>query len=119
LRALGFDRFAVVGHDRGARVAHHMALDHPARVDKLVVLDISPTRAMYGKTDQAFATAYYHWSFLIQPFDLPERLIGADPIYYLHRKLGSCGTGTGHFDPRAMPDYERCSRDPATIHATC
>ena len=80
-----------------------MALDHPARVDKLVVLDISPTRAMYGKTDKAFATAYYHWFFLIQPFDLPEKLIGADPVYYLHRKIGALSTsGLQHFDPVAL-----------------
>ena len=86
---------------------------------QLAVFDISPTRAMYAHTDQAFATAYYHWFFLIQPFDLPERMIGADPIYYLHRKLGGWGTGLAHFDPRALAEYERCFRDPATIHATC
>jgi haloacetate dehalogenase len=74
---------------------------------------------MYAKTDQAFATAYYHWFFLIQPFDYPERMIGADPAYYLHHKLGSWGTKTTHFDGRAMAEYERCFRDPATIHATC
>jgi len=70
-------------------------------------------------THAAFATAYYHWFFLIQPFDLPERLIGADPVYYLHRKLGGWGTGMAHFDPRALAEYERCFSDPATIHATC
>jgi len=75
---------------------------------------------MYAKTDQAFATAYYHWFFLIQPFDLPERLIGADPVYYLHRKLAGWGSmGLSHFDPRALAEYERCYRDPATIHASC
>jgi haloacetate dehalogenase len=74
---------------------------------------------MYERTDRAFATAYYHWFFLIQPYDLPERMIGADPIYYLHRKLGGWGTGLAHFDPRALAEYERCFRDPATIHATC
>jgi len=119
MRALGHSRFLLAGHDRGGRVAHRLCLDHPDAVVRVAVLDISPTRVMYGKTDQAFATAYYHWFFLIQPFDLPERLIGADPIYYLHRKLGSWGTGTAHFDPRAMAEYERCFRDPATIHATC
>src|SRR2546430_2430756 len=77
------------------------------------------THVMYDKTDKAFATAYYHWFFLIQPFDLPERLIGADPVYYLHRKLGGWGTGMAHFDPRALAEYERCFSDPATIHATC
>ena len=119
MRDLGHTQFMLAGHDRGGRVSHRLTLDHPEAVLRVAVLDISPTRVMYGKTDQAFATAYYHWFFLIQPFDLPERLIGADPIYYLHRKLGSWGTGTTHFDPRAMAEYERCFRDPAAIHAMC
>jgi haloacetate dehalogenase len=119
MRDLGYAQFMLAGHDRGGRVSHRLTLDHPDTVLRVAVLDISPTRVMYGKTDQAFATAYYHWFFLIQPFDLPERLIGADPIYYLHRKLGSWGTGTAHFDPRAMAEYERCFRDPAAIHAMC
>ena len=120
MRSLGFARFALAGHDRGGRVAHRMARDHPQCIERLAVLDISPTAIMYGKTDMAFATAYYHWFFLIQPFDLPERLIGADPVYYLRRKLGGWGSaGLAIFDPRALAEYERCFRDPATIHATC
>ena len=91
MRALGLPRFRLAGHDRGGRVAHRLCLDHPHAVERVAVLDISPTRIMYARTDKAFATAYYHWFFLIQPFDLPERLIGADPIYYLHRKLGGMG----------------------------
>jgi haloacetate dehalogenase len=84
------------------------------------VLDISPTAIMYEKTDKAFATAYYHWFFLIQPYDLPERLIGADPAYYLKKKLGGWGSaGVSIFDPRAYAEYERCFRDPALIHASC
>ncbi len=94
-------------------------MDHPDSVSRLAVLDISPTRLMYAQTDKAFATAYYHWFFLIQPFDLPERLIGADPSYYLRRKLGGLSSGLQHFDPRALAEYERCFADPATIHATC
>jgi len=120
MRALGFQQFAVVGHDRGGRVAHRMALDYPGCVQKLVVLDISPTRVMYAATNMAFATAYYHWFFLIQPFDLPERLIGADPVYYLHRKLAGWGSaGVSIFDPRSLAEYERCFSDPRTIHASC
>ena len=119
MRALGFPRFRLAGHDRGARVAHRLCLDHPQAVDSVAMLDISPTRIMYGRTDMAFATAYYHWFFLIQPFDLPERLIGADPVYYLRRKLAGWSSGLGHFDPRALAEYERCFADPATIHATC
>ena len=119
MRALGHSRFRVVGHDRGARVTHRLCVDHPQTVEKAAVLDISPTKAMYAGTNQSFATAYYHWFFLIQPFDLPERLIGADPVYYLRRKLGGWGTGLIHFDPHALAEYERCFSDPATIHATC
>ena len=119
MRELGHARFRLVGHDRGARVAHRLCLDHPSAVSHVAMLDISPTRTMYARTSQAFATAYYHWFFLIQPFDLPERLIGADPVYYLRRKLGGWGTGLVHFDPRALAEYERCFSNPATIHATC
>jgi len=119
MRDLGHRQFFVAGHDRGGRVSHRLCVDHPDAVLRVAVLDISPTRTMFAGTDQAFATAYYHWFFLIQPFDLPEKLIGADPLYYLHRKLGGWGTGMSHFDSRAMAEYERCYRDPATIHASC
>ena len=119
MRALGFTCFRLAGHDRGARVAHRLCLDHRDAVLRVAMLDISPTRIMYGATDKAFATAYYHWFFLIQPFDLPERLIGADPIYYLHRKLAGWSSGLQHFDPRALAEYERCFSDPACVHATC
>jgi haloacetate dehalogenase len=120
MRALGFARFRLAGHDRGGRVAHRLCLDHPDSVERVAVLDISPTRIMYGRADTAFATAYYHWFFLIQPFDLPERLIGSDPVYYLHRKLAGWGSaGLSIFDPGALAEYERCFSDPATIHASC
>jgi haloacetate dehalogenase len=119
MRALGFPTFRLAGHDRGGRVAHRLCLDHPSAVERVAVLDISPTRIMYGRTDKAFASAYYHWFFLIQPFDLPERLIGADPVYYLRRKLGAWSGEADRFDPRALAEYERCFADPATIHATC
>lgn len=119
MRDLGHSRFRLVGHDRGGRVSHRLCLDHPDAVSQVAVLDISPTRTMYERTDLAFATAYYHWFFLIQPFDLPERLIGADPVYYLRRKLGGWGSNLEHFDPRALAEYERCFTNPETIHATC
>jgi haloacetate dehalogenase len=120
MRSLGHARFRLVGHDRGGRVAHRLCVDHPDAVERVAVLDISPTRIMYERTGQAFATAYYHWFFLIQPFDLPERLIGADPVYYLHRKVAGWGSaGLSIFDPRALAEYERCFADPRTIHATC
>jgi haloacetate dehalogenase len=119
MASLGHERFALAGHDRGGRVGHRMALDHPARVAKLAVLDIVPTRTIFRATNQAIATGYYHWFFLIQPDNLPERLIGADPLFYLHWVLGRWGTGLDAFAPEALAEYERCFRDPATIHASC
>lgn len=116
---LGFERFAVVGHDRGARVGHRMALDHGDRVSKLAVLDIVATRAVFAAIDKGLATAYYHWFFFIQPYDLPERLIGSDPDYFLRKKLGGWGTGLEIFAPEAIAEYERCFRAPETIHASC
>ena len=118
MESLGFDAFAVVGHDRGARVGHRMALDLPDRVTKLAVLDIVPTRHVYTTAGKDLATAYYHWFFFIQPYDLPETLIGADPSYYLRKKLGGWGTPLETFDPEALAEYERCF-DAATIHASC
>ena len=116
---LGFEKFAVVGHDRGGRVAHRLAADNPGRVARLAVLDIAPTEHMYRLTDMEFATGYYHWFFLIQPADLPERMIGADPEFFLRRKMGQwSGKGT-LFDDAAMAEYVRCFSMPETIHASC
>ncbi len=119
MEALGFEEFHVAGHDRGGRVAHRMALDHPGRVGKLAVLDIAPTYTVFRETDKAMATAYYHWFFLIQPFDFPERLIGHDPEYFLRRTMGRWGRDETAFSPEAMAEYIRCFSDPATIHASC
>lgn len=119
MMALGFDRFAVVAHDRGARVAHRMALDHPDRISRLVLLDIAPTATMYAQTNREFATRYFWWFFLIQPFDLPERLISADPDYFLDRHLASQTKIADSLDPRVLAEYRRCYRDPATRHAIC
>jgi haloacetate dehalogenase len=118
MESLGFDSFAVVGHDRGARVGHRMALDHPDRVTKLAVLDIVPTRHIFETVGKDLATAYYHWFFFIQPYDLPETMIGANPGYYLRKKLGGWGTSLDIFAPEALAEYERCF-DAATIHASC
>lgn len=120
MQRLGFERFFVCGHDRGARVAHRMALDWPDAVARLMLLDISPTRTMYEATDQAFATAYYHWFFLIQPAPLPERLIAGDARAYLHAKLGGWGSaGQGFYAPEALAEYERTWCTPEAIHASC
>lgn len=116
---LGFDRFDVVAHDRGARVAHRMALDHPDRVARLVLLDIAPTATMYAQTTREFATRYFWWFFLIQPFDLPERMIAADPDHFLDRHLAGQIKVDGSLDPRVVAEYRRCYRDPATRHAIC
>lgn len=119
MSTLGFERFSVVGHDRGARVTHRLLLDHGTRVDKAAVLDIAPTLDMYERTDRTFAEAYYHWFFLIQPYDLPERMIGADPDFYLEKKIGAWSKVDDCFTQQAVAEYKRCFRDPATIHATC
>ena len=119
MTALGHQTFAVMGHDRGGRVAHRLARDYAERVTRLAVLDIAPTANMYQTTDMKFAKAYYHWFFLIQPYPLPETLIGADPEFYLRQKIGSWGkSGDVHTD-EAMADYLRCFSNPATIHASC
>lgn len=120
MRALGHERFGLVGHDRGGRVAHRLALDHPQAVSRLCVLDIAPTLDMYEATDMRFAAAYYHWFHLIQPAPLPERMIGGDPLFYLRWKLGGWGSqGTGYIEPEAMAEYERCFVVPESIHAMC
>jgi haloacetate dehalogenase len=120
MRGLGFEQFFVCGHDRGGRVAHRLALDHPSPVRKLALLDISPTATMYARTTMEFARAYYHWFFLIQPAPLPERLIGAAPSFYLRTKLGGWGSeGLAPFDERALAEYERCFATPEAVHAMC
>ena len=120
MRALGSPRFAVAGHDRGARVAHRMALDYPQSLTRIALLDIAPTATMYAKTDMDFATAYYHWFFLIQSAPLPERLIGADPEFYLRTKLSAWSQGRENFfAPEAVAEYLRCFSGPVAIAATC
>ena len=115
---LGHKTFHLVGHDRGGRVSHRLARDHAAHVQTLTVLDIAPTANMYAATDMAFARAYYHWFFLIQPAPLPETLIGGDPEYYLRHKIGSWGYHSDAHTPDALADYLRCFT-PETIHASC
>ena len=117
---LGADRFFLCGHDRGGRVAHRLALDHPARVQRLCVIDIAPTLDMYAATNFEFAKAYYHWFHLIQPTPLPEFMIGGNPLAYLHAKLGGWGSSSmDHIEPAALAEYERCFIQPETIHAMC
>lgn len=119
MQAQGFARFQVLAHDRGARVAHRLALDHPAAVERMLLLDIAPTLAMYRGTNEAFARAYWHWFFLIQPPPLPEASIGADPGRYLRAVLGGRHAGLAPFPPDVLGEYERCLRIPGTAAAIC
>lgn len=115
----GFDRFGVLAHDRGARVAHRLAADHPAAVQRLMLLDIAPTLEMYEQTSEAFARAYWHWFFLIQPPPLPEALIETDPVRYVRSVMGGRHAGLAPFAPEAMAEYERCAAIEGTAHAIC
>lgn len=119
MRQLGFARFKLLAHDRGARVAHRMAMDHAEAVQRLVLLDIAPTLAMYEQTTQAFARAYWHWFFLIQKAPLPERLIQADPAAYIREVMGSRSAGLAPFDLRALAEYQRCLALPGAAHGLC
>jgi haloacetate dehalogenase len=145
MQQLGHARYGVCGHDRGGRVAHRLALDHPAAVTRLAVIDIAPTLDMYSATDQRFASAYYHWFHLIQPTPLPEQMILGCWRDYLHTKLGRWGATSGpqdagasaprgggsalgrpggglvlpHIEPQALAEYERCFARPETVHAMC
>ena len=119
MNQLGFDRFDVLAHDRGARVAHRLAMDHPDAVKKLIMLDIAPTLSMYEKTTEAFAKAYWHWFFLIQPSPLPERLIEADPAGYIRDVMGRRFAGLKPFDPLALAEYMRCVALPGAAHGMC
>ena len=115
---LGCDRFYLVGHDRGARVAHRLTLDYSQRVQKLALLDIVPTYQLYTTTDKEFATAYYHWFFLIQPHPFPETLINSNPQYFLRHCLYWSKT-EGAFTDKAFQEYLRCFSNPETVNSTC
>jgi haloacetate dehalogenase len=119
MRAQGFSRFRVLAHDRGARVAHRLAADHPAAVHCMMLLDIAPTLAMYERTSLAFAQAYWHWFFLIQPPPLPEALIESDPARYVRSVMGSRYAGLGAFASPALAEYERCAGLPGTARSIC
>ncbi len=120
LDQLNIPQAHVCGHDRGARVAHRLALDHPQRVNKLCLIDIAPTLDMYDRTDMAFARSYYHWFHLIQPTPLPEKMIAGCWREYLHAKLGGWGgSGAGFIEPQALAEYERIFQKSDTLTAMC
>lgn len=119
MQTLGFDTFDLLAHDRGARVAHRLAMDHPAAVRRMILLDIAPTLAMYNQTDEAFARAYWHWFFLIRPAPLPETLIDADPDLYLRSVMGTRSAGLAPFMDGAFEEYLRCLKLPGTARGIC
>lgn len=119
MQAHGFERFDVLAHDRGARVAHRLAADHPQAVRRLMLLDIAPTLAMYEHTSEAFARAYWHWFALIQPAPLPEALIDSDPVRYVRSVMGGRHAGLAPFTPEALAEYERCAAIAGTGSSIC
>jgi haloacetate dehalogenase len=119
MQSLGFERFHVAGHDRGGRAAYRMAFDHPARVERLAVLDILPTWEHYQRTDMGHALAYWHWYFLAQPYPVPERMISGDAEIYFKRRWPAPDRPPAYFAPEAVEDYWRWFLEPGTTHAIC
>jgi haloacetate dehalogenase len=119
MRQLGFPQFQLAGHDRGARVAHRLILDHPGAVTRLAILDIVPTRHVLHNVTLAMATTYYHWFFLATGNGIPEQLIGADPGYWVRSLIAPLLGEGASIDPEVMEDYIRCFRDPRTVAASC
>lgn len=119
MASLGFERFKVLAHDRGARVTHRMLVDHADSVERATLLDIAPTLAMYEQTDMEFARAYFHWFFLIQREPVPETMIEANPEFFIERMMGSRFAGLAPFAPEVLAEYRRCIRLPGIVHAIC
>ena len=119
MRSFGHERFALIGHDRGARVAHRMALDYPRAVERVTVIDIAPTATMYRQTNQEFARRYFWWFFLIQPAPLPERLIEGDPEFFVRTHLAAQSKTPGVPSEELIREYLRCYQQPGTVHAIC
>jgi haloacetate dehalogenase len=119
MQHFGFEKFSILAHDRGARVAHRLAADHPHKVQRMMLLDIAPTLAMYEHTSLGFAKAYWHWFFLIQPQPLPEALIESDPVRYIRSVMGSRHAGLAAFAPEALAEYERCIQIPGSARGIC
>ncbi len=119
MEQLGYPSFSIMAHDRGARVAHRLALDFPSVLNKLVLLDIAPTLDMYEGTSESFAKAYWHWFFLIQPAPLPEQLLEGRGAAYVRGVMGSRHAGLKPFDPRALQAYEQAAQNADTIRAIC
>ena len=116
---LGFTRFAAAGHDRGGRVLHRMCLDHPDKVTRAAIIDIVPTHHLLNHVSRAWGLFSWHWFFMAQPYDLPERLMLADPEFYLRQKLSKGPDGMAFFAPEALAEYLRCFKNPATVRGMC
>jgi haloacetate dehalogenase len=121
MQGLGHERFSIVGHDRGGRVAYRLALDHPGLIERLILLDIVPTYAMWHRLNPELAMKIFHWMFLAQPDQLPEWLIGSDPVRYLEHKIGAWNArgGVSIFSPEALVHYRSFFAEPARLRATC
>jgi haloacetate dehalogenase len=119
MQQLGYESFLLVGHDRGARVSHRLAKDHPQRVRRMALLDIIPTHKMFKIVNKEMATNTYHWFFLIQPYDFPERVIGAAADYFIRSRFERSKDAAQAFPPEAVAEYVRCACEPAAIHAMC
>ncbi|MBC7799765.1 MAG: alpha/beta hydrolase [Gemmatimonadaceae bacterium] len=119
MAGLGHDRFGIVSHDRGARVAHRLAIDHPDRVDRLAVMDIVPTIEHFERTDMSFALGYYHWFWFAQPHPFPEELINAAPETWFRAHTSREPKPPSFFRPEALEDYLAAARNPAAIAGMC
>ena len=119
MQQLGFNQFSIIAHDRGARVAHRLALDHAQSVERMMLLDIAPTLSMYQQTNQQFARAYWHWFFLIRPYPLPESLIESNPEQYLKSVIGARSSGMGPFTQEAVNEYARCLKLEGAARGIC
>lgn len=120
MTALGYQRFHVAAHDRGARVLHRLCLDHPERIQTACIMDIAPTATTFALTNQALATSYFHWFFLIQAAPLPENMIAADPAAWLKGCLSRWSMGNEEaFDPAVVSEYVRCFSNPEAIRSSC
>lgn len=119
MASLGYNKFFAAGHDRGARVLHRMCLDHPDKVLRAAILDIIPQHHLFNNINKRWATFSWHWFFNIQPAPMPEKMMGADPDWFIERKLAKTQQGLSFFHPEALAEYKRCFRNPDTIHAIC
>jgi haloacetate dehalogenase len=119
MASLGFKKFMAAGHDRGARVLHRMCLDHPNVVERAAILDIIPQHHLFNHISKPWATFSWHWFFNIQPAPMPEKMMGADPDWFIEKKLAKTKQGLSFFDKEALEEYKRCFRNPETVHAIC